>query len=78
MPEVTQFELGIEDTFLILASDGLWDKLSSQDAVDLVHDTVKDATMCAQRLATEALTRGSGESSIENFQFQRMSMTDYS
>ena len=59
-PEVSEFELSTGDTFLVLASDGLWDKLSSQDAIDLVHDTVKDASMCAQRLVTEALTRGSG------------------
>ena len=59
-PEVDTYELSREETFLIIASDGLWDKLSSQDAVDLVHDTVKDPAMCAQRLTTEALTRGSG------------------
>lgn len=58
-PEVTEFQLQPDDTFLILASDGLWDVLSNYDAVGLVHDTVKQPTMCAQRLVTEALTRGS-------------------
>ncbi len=48
-PEVTEFELTGDDTFLILASDGLWDVVSNHDAIGLVHDTVKQPTMCAQR-----------------------------
>jgi serine/threonine protein phosphatase PrpC len=44
---------------LILASDGLWEVLSQEEAVGLVADTVKDPDMCAKRLATEAMTRGS-------------------
>lgn len=60
-PQVTQHELSAEDEFVVLASDGLWDKLSNEDAVGLVSDTVKQPTMAAQRLATEALTRGSGD-----------------
>lgn len=46
---MTEFQLQLDDTFLILASDGLWDVLSNYDAVGLVHDTVKQPTMCAQR-----------------------------
>lgn len=60
LPEVTHTTLTPDDSCLVLASDGLWDKLSSQDVADLIRDTVKDPTMCAQRLATEAITRGSG------------------
>lgn len=60
MPEVTHITLTSEDSCLVIASDGLWEKLSSQGAVDLIRDTVKDPTMCAQRLATEAITNGSG------------------
>jgi hypothetical protein len=44
---------------LILASDGLWEVVTQEEAVGLVADTVKDADMCAKRLATEAMTRGS-------------------
>jgi len=60
-PEITTHELGEEDEFVILASDGLWDKLSNEDAVALVHDTVKEPDMAATRLATEALTRGAAD-----------------
>ncbi|KAK9828917.1 hypothetical protein WJX72_002777 [[Myrmecia] bisecta] len=60
-PEVASYELTADDEFLIIASDGLWDKLRNDEAVGLVHDTVKMPAMCGQRLATEALTRGSGD-----------------
>ena len=56
MAEVT---LGPEDSFLVLATDGVWDQLSNGDAVRLVHDTVKEPAMCGRRLAAEALARGS-------------------
>ena len=48
-PEVTHFQLSPEDEFVILASDGLWDKLSNEDAVGLVLDTVKQPVMASQR-----------------------------
>jgi len=38
-PEVTVTALGPADSFLILASDGLWDVVPDQDAVGLVLDT---------------------------------------
>jgi serine/threonine protein phosphatase PrpC len=50
--------LSDQDEFVILASDGLWDVVSNADAVALVHDTVKNPSMAAKRLAVEALARG--------------------
>lgn len=58
-PEITSFTLTASDSFLILASDGLWDVVTNEEAVQFVHDTVKHPDMCAKRLVTEALTRGS-------------------
>lgn len=58
--EVHQLTLDFnKDSFLILASDGVWDVVDPQEAVDIVHDTVKQPAMCAQRIVLEALTRGS-------------------
>lgn len=47
--------------FLVLGSDGLWDFLTPAQVAQLIADTVKHPAMAAQRLTTEALTRGSGE-----------------
>lgn len=60
-PEVIYKEITKEDQFLILASDGLWERVPNQAAVGLVHDTVKQPNMCSQRLAFEAITAGSGD-----------------
>ena len=47
--EVTELALDpAADAFLVLATDGVWDQLSSADAVGLVGDTVKQPAMCAQ------------------------------
>lgn len=53
-PEVSQFAVTAEDDFVVLASDGLWDKLSNENAVGLVMDTVKQPMMAAQRYAAAA------------------------
>ncbi|KAM1050883.1 hypothetical protein ACFX1Q_032552 [Malus domestica] len=37
-PEVSVIKLRPEDQFLIFASDGLWEHLSNQEAVDIVND----------------------------------------
>jgi len=58
-PEVTHTALAEGDEFLLLASDGVWEVLSNEEAVGLVHDTVKDPYLCGKRVATEALARGS-------------------
>nr|GEU56206.1 probable protein phosphatase 2C 47 [Tanacetum cinerariifolium] len=57
-PEVQQIVLTEEDEFLIIGCDGIWDVLSSQQAVKLVrrgllrHD---DPEQCAKALVREAL-----------------------
>uniref|UniRef100_A0A061SFA0 Protein kinase and pp2c-like domain-containing n=1 Tax=Tetraselmis sp. GSL018 TaxID=582737 RepID=A0A061SFA0_9CHLO len=60
-PEVSNLQITDADEFLVVASDGLFDVLNNDEVVGLVHDTVKDPKMCGQRLATEALTRGSND-----------------
>jgi serine/threonine protein phosphatase PrpC len=50
-----------KDFALVLACDGLWDVVSNADARDLVLDTVKEPSMSAKRLGSEALARGSGD-----------------
>ncbi|XVE90743.1 hypothetical protein DITRI_Ditri20bG0101600 [Diplodiscus trichospermus] len=58
-PEITETVLSVEDEFLVMASDGLWDVVSNTEVVSIIRDTVKEPTMCSKRLATEAAERGS-------------------
>jgi len=46
-------------SYVVLATDGVWDTLPPEDAAALVRDTAKDPRMCAQRLVSEAALRGS-------------------
>ncbi|KAJ4911549.1 putative protein phosphatase 2C 67 [Raphanus sativus] len=52
-PSVTVTRLKAEDKFMILASDGLWEHLSNQEAVDIVHSSPRKGV--ARRLLKAAL-----------------------
>ncbi|XVF40874.1 hypothetical protein PTKIN_Ptkin01aG0151700 [Pterospermum kingtungense] len=58
-PEITETVLSVEDEFLVMASDGLWDVMSNTEVIGMIRDTVKEPAMCSKRLATEAAERGS-------------------
>jgi serine/threonine protein phosphatase PrpC len=63
-PEVTSIEIGAADDFLILASDGLWDKVGPQDAVAAARRSLaaqKDATAAAEALIERAVKLGSDD-----------------
>ena len=57
-PEIKQTTLTEEDEFLVMGCDGIWDVLTSQEAVSIVkrglnrHD---DPARCARELVMEAL-----------------------
>lgn len=60
-PEITTTEISTTDDFIILASDGLWDVVSSQDAAALVRSTVRVPDLAAKRLALKAIELGSDD-----------------
>lgn len=61
-PEVTSIQLGPSDDFIVLATDGLWDKVGSQDAVAAARRSLaerKDATAASEALVDRAQKLGS-------------------
>ena len=42
-PVVTHHKLQNEDKFMILASDGLWDRISNEEAVNVVAETISES-----------------------------------
>lgn len=49
------------DSYLVIATDGVWDSISGDEIVSMISDTVKQPAMCAQRVVVEAIARGSGD-----------------
>ncbi len=58
VPEISMRQLQAEDEFLILASDGVWDVLSNQEACDLVK-SCRNVQEGAKMLTEQAYNRGS-------------------
>jgi len=61
-PFINKVEIGPQHPFLIIACDGLWDKLTYQEAVDFVakyKDAGKDPSETAQLLVKHSLDLGS-------------------
>lgn len=58
-PEITTRKLESTDKFIILASDGIWEFISSQEAVDIVKEywEIGKIEMSCDRLVKEAVSR---------------------
>ncbi|XP_074320926.1 putative protein phosphatase 2C 34 [Silene latifolia] len=54
VPEVTQRNITSKDQFILLASDGVWDVVSNQEAVEIVSST-PDPNKAAKRLVDHAV-----------------------
>jgi protein phosphatase 1L len=59
-PEIQDQLITSDVEFLVLASDGLWDVVSNQDAVTMVQN-IQDAQEAAKRLTDEAYKKGSAD-----------------
>eukprot|EP00904_Undaria_pinnatifida_P013855 jgi/Undpi1/95/HiC_scaffold_1.g00095.m1 len=55
-PEITKHTISAGDKFIVLASDGVWEFISSQEAVDIVNNSLAEGTMkvCATQDLIEA------------------------
>lgn len=67
-PEVWDRELISEDRFMILASDGIWEFISNQEAVELVArysgDKGQHADDAVKKLVEEAVNRWHKEEEV--------------
>jgi protein phosphatase 1L len=60
-PEIQEVTIEEGVDFLVLASVGLWDVVSNQDAVSMVQEYIADVEEAANRLTEEAHRRGSAK-----------------
>jgi len=58
-PYVSSTLISTSDTHLIIATDGLWDVVSDQEAVDFIKNELSDAQKLSEKLLNYALERGS-------------------
>ena len=58
-PEIEEYEITEEDKFIIIASDGIWEFISSQECVDFIKDFYekKDLKGCLKFLLNESSKR---------------------
>ena len=58
-PEIKYFDLTEEDKFIIIASDGIWEFISSQECVEIIKDYYisKDLNGCLKHLFLESSKR---------------------
>jgi len=58
-PEIKEFDLDINDKFMIIASDGIWEFISSQECVDIISNFYdkNDIKGCCQFLYEESSKR---------------------
>lgn len=67
-PEIVVRNIQAEDKFLILATDGIWEFISSQEAVDIVKDvwTYGKSEACCEKLLESARERWQKESVVDD------------
>lgn len=59
-PELREETINDDVEFLVLASDGLWDVVSNQDAISMVQ-SIANAEEAAKKLTEEAFRKGSAD-----------------
>jgi len=65
LPEVTKTQIQASDEFVVVASDGVWDVLGSQQALNFVRRRLR-IHKCAQRAAGELVAEALAQGSHDN------------
>ena len=58
VPHIVKYSLKPFDKYLVIASDGIWDEMSDQDAIGCCHEDISTKVI-SQNIVKTALTRGS-------------------
>jgi protein phosphatase 1L len=58
-PDIWDEQLSATDEFFVIASDGVWHVMSSQEVVDLVHSTTGTPEEVSQAVVSAAVERQS-------------------
>mmetsp|Transcript_59373 Transcript_59373/g.141597 ORF Transcript_59373/g.141597 Transcript_59373/m.141597 type:complete len:281 (-) Transcript_59373:54-896(-) len=53
VPDITSTDVTMQDSFIVLACDGVWDVMNDQQAVQLVIESMKELTPIARQLEAE-------------------------
>lgn len=78
-PDILTFDLQeLEPRFMILATDGLWDYFSNEEAVEFVLDRLSEPHFGAKSLVLQAYYRGSLDNiTVMVVDFQSMRASQY-
>jgi protein phosphatase len=66
IPDIAQIRISEQDKFLILASDGLWDVATADDACRIAHDAILDGLDPSMELTDWALHQHDVRGSMDN------------
>ncbi|TMW60528.1 hypothetical protein Poli38472_000570 [Pythium oligandrum] len=58
-PEIKSYQVHEDDLLIVIATDGVWDVLTNQDAVDIALHLFDDSKAAAEAIVKEAYRRGS-------------------
>lgn len=64
-PDIQELEITVEDEFIVIATDGVWDCLSHTDALKIVWDCLRQSKTL-EEVATELVTVVLGRGSRDN------------
>eukprot|EP01042_Synura_sphagnicola_P001280 gene1280-1450_t len=75
-PDIFQRELGADDDYIVLGSDGLWDVLRNKDVADMVY-SMRRQSLSASRMAEELVKQASAQGSMDNITCLVVHFRDY-
>ncbi len=64
VPEIKRHDIGGKDSFVVWASDGVWEFISSDHACKIINDNIKNLEAATEALNKEARKRWTDEEEV--------------